>query len=61
MVTVPLVVKEVLLVTVTEYCPVPFGVNIPLCEMLMVQGVDGEIWVWIEAVAFAGPPPESVA
>ena len=59
--TVPLVAEELLLVTVIEYCPVPFGVNVPLCEMLMVQGIDGRIWVWIDAVAFAGPPPETVA
>jgi len=60
-VTVPLVVKEVLLVTVIEYCPVPFGEKVPPCEMLRVQGIDGRIWVWIDAVAFVGPPPETVA
>jgi len=60
-VTVPLVVKEVLFVAVIEYCPAPLGAKVPLCEMLRVQGIDGRIWVWIDAVAFAGPPPETVA
>jgi hypothetical protein len=42
-VTVPLVPEAVLLVPVIEYCPVPLGAKLPLCEMVMVQGIGAEI------------------